>query len=55
MNTHADGLYGNTCKRKILESATPAVDQPFTLAIFKKLLDTFAAYLKTSNLLKLDI
>jgi hypothetical protein len=30
MNTHADGLYGNTCKRKtlmILKSAMPAVDQ----------------------------
>jgi len=31
MNTHANGLYGNTCKRRTLinlESATPAVDQP---------------------------
>jgi hypothetical protein len=31
MNTHADGLYGNTCKEKTLinfESAKPAVDQP---------------------------
>jgi len=31
MNTHADGLYGNTCKRKtlmIFKSAIPAVHQP---------------------------
>ncbi len=31
MNTHTDGLCGNTCKRKTLmnlESAMPGVDQP---------------------------
>jgi hypothetical protein len=31
MNTHTDGLFGNTYKRKTLmnlESAKPAVDQP---------------------------
>jgi hypothetical protein len=34
MNTYPDGLYENTYKEKalmILESAMPAVDQPFEL------------------------